>query len=192
MVAAAAVRRLTRAVIVIVLVAAPTIWYACSESAPESPAGPAVVPSVLPRRTLKDLHDALAALRRYAPELLKTPGVVGTAVTTLPDGRAGVLILAERTGLTQLPDTLDGVPVKVRVTDRAHYDATKLAIALLAAIRAAHPSQFQFRNDSIDRLAAGHELRQQIEAGRRPSEISQEWERDLARFREFRGKYLIY
>jgi len=82
--------------------------------------------------------------------------------------------------------------LRLRVTDRTHYDATKLAIALLAAIRAVHPSQFQFRNDSFDRLAAGHELRQQLEAGRRPSAISEEWERDLARFRAFRGKYLIY
>src|SRR3989440_10253327 len=111
-----AVRTLTRAASVLLMVAAPTIWYACSESAPDSPAGPSVRPSVLPRGNVTDLRGALAALRRYALELLKTPGVVGTAVTTLPDGRAGVLILAERTGVTRLPDTLDGVPVKVRVT----------------------------------------------------------------------------
>src|SRR2546423_10530775 len=111
-----AARRLTRAAIVLLMVAAPTIWYACSERAPDSPAGPSVVPSILPRGNVTDLRGALAPLRRYAPELLKTPGVVGPAVTNLPDGRAGVLILAERPGRTRLPDTLDGVPVKSRRT----------------------------------------------------------------------------
>jgi len=37
-----AVRTLTRAAVVVLMVAAPTIWYACSESAPDSPAGPSV------------------------------------------------------------------------------------------------------------------------------------------------------
>src|SRR5437899_2301880 len=82
--------------------------------------------------------------------------------------------------------------LRFRVTDRAHYDATKLAVALIAAIRAVHPSQFQFRNDSFDRLAAGHELRMALEAGRPMGEIWKGWERDLARFREARAKYLIY
>ncbi|OLB47992.1 MAG: hypothetical protein AUG74_22900 [Bacteroidetes bacterium 13_1_20CM_4_60_6] len=88
-----------------------------------------------------------------------------------------------------------GVPLRglrLRVTDRARYDATKLAVALIAAIRAAHPNQFQFRNDSFDRLAAGHELRTALEAGRPMREIWEGWERDLARFREARAKYLIY
>src|SRR5438132_555857 len=129
-----AVRTLTRAAIVIVMVAAPTIWYACSESAPDSPAGPSVAPTVLPRGNLVDLPGALAALRRYAPELLETPGIVGTAVTKLPDGRAGVLILAERAGIARLPDSLEGVPVAVRVTGRimAFTDPTQ-------RMRPAHP-----------------------------------------------------
>src|SRR5438874_12401583 len=136
-----AARTLTRAAIVVVMVAAPTIWYACSESAPDSPAGPSVGPSVLRRGNLKDLHDALAALRRYAPELLKTPGGVGTAVARLPDGRAGVLILAERTGLTRLPDTLDGVPVKVRVTGRimAFTDPTRRIRPAQPGFSVGHP-----------------------------------------------------
>jgi len=82
--------------------------------------------------------------------------------------------------------------LRLRVTDRARYDATKLAVALIGAIRAVHPNQFQFRNDSFDRLAAGHELRAALEAGRPMREIWEGWERDLARFREVRTKYLIY
>ena len=129
-----AVRTLTRAAVVVLMVAAPTIWYACSESAPDSPAGPSVAPSVLPRGNVMDLRGALAVLRRHSPRLLETPGIVGTAVTKLPDGRAGVLILAERAGIARLPDSLDGVPVTVRVTGRimAFTDPTQ-------RMRPAHP-----------------------------------------------------
>src|SRR5437016_5275990 len=131
-------------------------------------------------------------------QVIGAPWLDPDSVLARLDSAAVVGVALQATGFTPVAPTdgkYGGVALhglRLRVTDRAHYDATKLAIALLAAIRAAHPSQFQFRNDSFDRLAAGHELRQQIEAGRRPSEISQEWERDLARFREFRGKYLIY
>ncbi len=82
--------------------------------------------------------------------------------------------------------------LRLRVTDRARYDATKLAVGLIAAIRAAHPNQFQFRNDSFDRLAAGDELRTALEVRRPMGEIWQGWERDLVGFREARAKYLIY
>jgi uncharacterized protein YbbC (DUF1343 family) len=82
--------------------------------------------------------------------------------------------------------------LRLRVRDREHYDPTKLAVALIAAIRAAHPAQFQFRAQSFDRLAAGPELRIALEAGRPVQEIWASWIGDLARFRETRARYLIY
>ena len=82
--------------------------------------------------------------------------------------------------------------LRVRVRDREHYDPTKLAAALLAAIRAAHPAQFQFRVQSFDRLAAGPELRMAIEAARPVQEIWESWNGDLERFHETRAKFLIY
>ena len=88
-----------------------------------------------------------------------------------------------------------GVPLRglrVRVRDRERYDPTKLAVAVLAAVRAVHPEQFQFRAASFDLLATGPELRTAIEAGRSPQEIWESWDPDLARFREIRVKYLIY
>jgi uncharacterized protein YbbC (DUF1343 family) len=110
--------------------------------------------------------------------------------------RAGVEVTS--TAFTPVAPTdgkYAGVPlhgVRLKVTDRARYDATKLAIALLVAIRATHPTQFQFRNDSFDRLAAGHDLRAAIEAGRSARAIWEGWEPDLARFRQMRAKYLVY
>jgi uncharacterized protein YbbC (DUF1343 family) len=82
--------------------------------------------------------------------------------------------------------------VQLRVRDRQVYDPTKLAVALLVAIRAAHPAEFQFRVQSFDRLAAGPELRTALEAGRPVQEIRDSWNSDLERFRETRAKYLIY
>ena len=89
----------------------------------------------------------------------------------------------------------DGVPlrgVRLRVTDRATYDPTKLAVALLAAIREVHLTAFQFRAQRFDGLAAGPELRRALEEGRAPREIWGMWEQDLARFRSARAKYLLY
>lgn len=82
--------------------------------------------------------------------------------------------------------------LRMAVTDRAHFDPTKLAVAILAALRAVHPGEFQFRAASFDRLATGPELRMAIEAGRSPQEIWASWEGDLGRFRARRAQYLIY
>jgi uncharacterized protein YbbC (DUF1343 family) len=87
-----------------------------------------------------------------------------------------------------------GVPlrgVQLHVRDRNAYDPTRLAVALLAAIRVTHPTEFQFRDASFDRLAAGPELRAAVEAGRPVREIWEMWEQELARFRAVRAKYLL-
>lgn len=88
-----------------------------------------------------------------------------------------------------------GTPVaglQLHVRDRAEADPTRVAVALLVALRAVHPTDFQFRPRSFDRLAAGPDLRQAIESGQGASEIWQGWKPGLARFRETRTKYLIY
>src|SRR5262249_51584718 len=66
----------------------------------------------------------------------------GTAVTALPDGNAGVLILAERPGLTGLPQLLDGVPVTVRVTGRimVYSDPTRRQRPAPMGFSVGHPS----------------------------------------------------
>jgi uncharacterized protein YbbC (DUF1343 family) len=89
----------------------------------------------------------------------------------------------------------DGVELnglRLRVTDVERYDPTRLAVALLAAIRAAHPAVFQFRAESFDGLAAGPDLRRALEAGQSAPEIWVTWEDGLNRFRSVRAKYLLY
>jgi uncharacterized protein YbbC (DUF1343 family) len=89
----------------------------------------------------------------------------------------------------------DGVPVRglrLRVTDRARYDPTRLAVALLVALQALYPDHFQFSAASFDRLAAGPELRLDIVARRPAPLIWGKWESALERYRRARGKYLLY
>src|ERR1043165_10094047 len=87
---------------IVLFLSAAALLSACSDSslAPSSHSSA--------QHPLLDLRAALTAQRRHTTALLKIPGVVGTAVTTLSDGRPGVLLLLERRGITGLPDALDG------------------------------------------------------------------------------------
>jgi uncharacterized protein YbbC (DUF1343 family) len=102
------------------------------------------------------------------------------------------------TTFTPLAPTDDKYPgvalpgIRMRVTDRARFDATRFAILVLVALRSTHPDKFEFRASRFDRLATGPGLRLAIEAGHSPQEIWGSWDPDLARFREIRVKYLIY
>ncbi len=64
------------------------------------------------------LAKAIAAQVEHNPQLLNTPGVVGTAVGLRGDGVAVVKVFTEKPGVAHLPATLDGVPVVVRVTGK--------------------------------------------------------------------------
>src|SRR5712691_10453635 len=124
--AAPSVRALIRGAIVVLIAAAPAVWYACSDSASNSPAGPALPVT----RLLPDLRAAIVAQRRHTDALLEVPGVVGTAVTVQPDGRAG------------LPLMLDGIPVSQRVTGRlmALSDPTKRQRPAPMGFSVGHPA----------------------------------------------------
>jgi hypothetical protein len=108
-------RRLTRGALVVLLVAAPAVWYACSDRGLDNPAGPSITAPVI---LAPDFLKAVAAQRRYTDDLLAMPGVVGTAIARQPDGRVGMVVLLERPGIAGLPHELDGVPVAERVTGR--------------------------------------------------------------------------
>jgi uncharacterized protein YbbC (DUF1343 family) len=89
----------------------------------------------------------------------------------------------------------DGTPlrgIRMRVVERSRYDPTRLAVALLAAIRAAHPDRLEFRAATFDRLAAGPGLRQMLLDGVTPDVWWRDWDEALSRYRARRGKYLLY
>jgi len=88
----------------------------------------------------------------------------------------------------------DGVAVhglRFRVADRATYDPTHLAVALLVALHRVAPGDFQF-GKRFDQLAAGPALQSAVLAGRAPSAIWRDWASALDRFRATRTKYLLY
>jgi uncharacterized protein YbbC (DUF1343 family) len=89
----------------------------------------------------------------------------------------------------------DGVSLhglRFRVTDRARYDPTRLAVELLAGLEALYPDSFQLRPTSFDRLAADSGLRRDVLAHRPPADIWAAWRVPLERFRRTRVKYLLY
>lgn len=64
------------------------------------------------------LAKAVAAQMKHNPQLLTTPGVVGTAVALEGDGLAVVKVFTERPAIAQVPLFLDDVPVVVQVTGK--------------------------------------------------------------------------
>ncbi len=113
-----------------------------------------------------------------------------------PSVTAGVEIQATRFTPRAPGDAkYDGVPlrgVELHVTDRARYDPPRVAVALLAAIRAAHPDSFAFRRDWFDLLAADSALRRALETATPLDSMWAVWRADRERFNERRAKYLLY
>jgi hypothetical protein len=135
------VRTLTRAAFAVLLGAGTAVWFACSNPS-ESPTAPSASPPPGARPRLPSLRGAISAQRRHTDALLKIPGVVGTAIALLPDGRVGVQVLLEREGVAGLPQALDGIPVTLRVTGRfmAFSDPTKRQRPAPPGFSVGHPA----------------------------------------------------
>jgi uncharacterized protein YbbC (DUF1343 family) len=82
--------------------------------------------------------------------------------------------------------------IRLTVTQRDRYRPVETGVAMLWAFRVSHPGEFQWRTASIDRLAGTPALREQLEAGRDPSDIVAGWADQIDRFRAIRSKYLLY
>jgi len=63
-----------------------------------------------------DLEKAKQAQERHTDELLAKPGVVGTALGRDENGNAVIQVFTARQGVGGIPDKLDGVAVRVKVT----------------------------------------------------------------------------
>jgi hypothetical protein len=90
------------------------ISFGCTQDAnePSTPRAPELEAVIEP----PGLSAALAAQSRHTDRLLRTPGVVGTAVSLGAGGALVVQVFTRSTDVTGIPATLDGVPVAVRVT----------------------------------------------------------------------------
>jgi uncharacterized protein YbbC (DUF1343 family) len=82
--------------------------------------------------------------------------------------------------------------VRLEVTDRATYDPTLAGVALLVEIQRLHGDRLTWRTAHFDRLAGTDRLRLGITAGRTVEELTADWPRQSAAFREAVQPYLLY
>jgi uncharacterized protein YbbC (DUF1343 family) len=112
------------------------------------------------------------------------------------EGLAGVEIAAvEFTPVEPTDAKYGGVPLpglRLRVTDRSRYDPTRAALALIAALRAAHPDSFRFRAERFDLLTGDPAVRASLERGLELAAVWRAWDGALRRFKDRRAKYLLY
>ncbi|HEU4801177.1 MAG TPA: exo-beta-N-acetylmuramidase NamZ domain-containing protein [Gemmatimonadales bacterium] len=82
--------------------------------------------------------------------------------------------------------------IRLHVTDRAAYDATRTAVALIAAISASAPDHFEFLERHFDRLAGTDQLRLGLEAGRSVEQLVGGWPKQQDDFARRIAPFLIY
>ena len=92
------------------------VWTGCSDpiTAPPTTARP-LTPQLTAAR-VDEIQAAIAAQERHNASLLRIPGVVGTAVGILQDGKAGVRVFVTDAGVRNVPGYVDDVAVAVQVT----------------------------------------------------------------------------
>jgi len=89
----------------------------------------------------------------------------------------------------------DGVQVnglRFVATDRAVYDPTRAAVAVLVEIRKLHGDSLRFTNSHFDRLAGTNHVREMIVAGETVERITATWPAQRANFETARRRYLLY
>src|SRR6266550_4000824 len=129
-----------RTAVLTLMVLGASLWTGCSDGSPDALTDP------LAQRQLgldrQDIHSVLAVHRRRSEELLRIPGVVGTAVGYLPNGKLGLRVLLARHGVTGVPSVLDGIPVAAQVTGMfvAFSDPTKRQRPAPMGFSVGHPA----------------------------------------------------
>ncbi len=121
--------------------------------------------------------DAKAVLARLGPQ----PGVTLSPTSFTP----------RRPGDGKYADTLvQGI--RLRVTDRATYDAPATALRLLAAIQAVHPGEFAWIQAHFDRLAGQPGLREALNQGAPVDSILAVWQGQRAAFEPVAAAVRLY
>ena len=86
----------------------------CSESPLAPPTTPAARPRLRPDAA--QVQAALVAQERHTTDLMKIPGVLGTAVGLTPNGTPAVRVFLASPEVGGLPTSFDGIPVSPVVT----------------------------------------------------------------------------
>jgi len=80
--------------------------------------------------------------------------------------------------------------VQIVVTNRETLDAPEMGMELAAALRKLYPGDFDL--SKINTLLANQAAFQELQAGRDPRRIAEDWRDGLEKFMAVRAKYLIY
>lgn len=108
------------ALTVVALVLSLGVW-GCSREEADAPTTPASQVSLADKASSDNanVRAVMAVQDRFTPALMADPDIIGTATTIGDDGQPAVLLLitSER-ARAGAPKSLDGVPVKVLMTDR--------------------------------------------------------------------------
>ena len=91
-------------------------WSGCSDPITAPPATARPLSPQLAAGRADEVHAAIAAQERHNASLLRIPGVVGTAVGILPNGKAGDRVLVTDVGVRNVPAFVDDVGVATQVT----------------------------------------------------------------------------
>ncbi len=82
--------------------------------------------------------------------------------------------------------------IQLHVTDRNRFEPVRAALQLLTDIRKNHPTQFQWRAESFDRLCGTDTVRKALEQGIPVDKIVDSWQPGLSQFGAVRQRYFLY
>jgi len=130
-----------RAAVLAVIGLGASLWTGCSDRSPDAFTGPSAQRQLAGDR-LQEIHAVLAVHKRHSAALLRLPGVVGTAVGLLPNGKPGLRVLLASPEVRGLPSALEGIPVVAQVTGMlvAFSDPTKRQRPAPMGFSVGHPA----------------------------------------------------
>jgi uncharacterized protein YbbC (DUF1343 family) len=108
----------------------------------------------------------------------------------LPGVRFEVVAIQVEPGAAKFPG--QSIPgVRLVMTDRERYEPVRDVLLLIDTIRRLHPADFRWNTATLTRHAGTDQFQPEVDAGRLRQALDQ-WDRDSARFRQIRAKYLLY
>ena len=87
--------------------------------------------------------------------------------------------------------TIGGLDLSI--TNPRTYDPLRTSLSIIAVLKQLYPDDFTWRRDEwIDKLTGTERVRTALDAGVPVEQLLQEWEGDVAKFRELRRPCLLY
>ena len=82
--------------------------------------------------------------------------------------------------------------IKISIIDEVNFKPVTFGIILIHSLLRLYPKQFKFYSQHFDNLAGTDKLRMNLLAGKDPSKIVDDWQKDLEIFKSKRQNILIY